>query len=121
VDDPIVMVQDYHFALVPKLLRERLPRATIITFWHIPWPNEENFGICPWRNEILEGLLGSSILGFHTQQHCNRFLDSVDAYLESRIDRADSAVELNGRRTLVRAYPISIAWPARWIKELPSA
>ncbi|MEN9836082.1 MAG: hypothetical protein RL011_2275, partial [Pseudomonadota bacterium] len=60
-DDPVILVQDYHFALVPRLLREKLPKATIITFWHIPWPNPESFGICPWRQEILQGLLGSSI------------------------------------------------------------
>ena len=78
-EDPIVLVQDYHFALVPRLIRERLPRATVIMFWHIPWPNSERFGICPWRNELLEGMLGASILGFHTQLHCNNFLDSVDA------------------------------------------
>ncbi len=86
-DDPIVLVQDYHFALAPKMIRERLPRATILTFWHIPWPNAERIGICPWREELMEGLLGSSILGFHTQQHCNNFIDSVDAFMESRIDR----------------------------------
>jgi len=76
-DDPIALVQDYHFALVPALIRIRLPAATVIMFWHIPWPNSERVGICPWRQEILEGLLGSSILGFHTQLHYNNFLDSV--------------------------------------------
>ena len=73
-EDPIILVQDYHFALLPRMLRERLPQATIITFWHIPWPNAEAFGICPWREELLDGLLGSSILGFHTQFHFNHFL-----------------------------------------------
>ncbi|MBL3363867.1 trehalose-6-phosphate synthase, partial [Klebsiella pneumoniae] len=69
-DNPVVLVQDYHFALLPRMLRARLPRATIITFWHIPWPNPESFGICPWAREILEGMLGSTILGFHTPYHC---------------------------------------------------
>ena len=77
-ENPIVLVQDYHFALLPRMIRERLPQATIITFWHIPWPNPEAFGICPWRDELLEGLLGCSILGFHTQFHCNNFVDTVD-------------------------------------------
>ncbi|MDX1376770.1 MAG: trehalose-6-phosphate synthase, partial [Burkholderiales bacterium] len=77
-EDPIVLVQDYHFALAPRMIRERLPLATIITFWHIPWPNPEVFGILPWREEVLEGMLGSSILGFHTQFHCNNFFDTVD-------------------------------------------
>ena len=119
-DDPVVLVQDYHFALGPALIRERLPRATIITFWHIPWPNSERFGICPWRTEMLEGLLGSSIVGFHTQLHCNNFLDSVDRYLEARIDREPIAVIQHGRPTLVRPYPISIEWPSQWAASAPA-
>src|SRR5688500_18303645 len=91
-DDPIILVQDYHFALAPAMIRKRLPAATVIVFWHIPWPNAEQMGICPWRHELLEGLLGSSILGFHTQLHCNNFVDAVDRYLETRIDREQSAV-----------------------------
>jgi len=117
--DPIVLVQDYHFALLPKYLRELLPRATILTFWHIPWPNAERFGICPWEREVLEGLLGSSIIGFHTQAHCNNFMDSVDRYLESRLDRERHSVIQGGRETLVRPYPISIDWPSRWADGAP--
>jgi trehalose 6-phosphate synthase len=113
-DDPVILVQDYHFALVPKLVRERLPRATIITFWHIPWPNAEQISICPWHVELVEGLLGSSILGFHTQFHCNNFLEAADRFLESRVDREDFAVVQKQRRTLVRGYPISVEWPHRW-------
>jgi trehalose 6-phosphate synthase len=120
-DDPIILVQDYHFALAPRMIRERLPRATVITFWHIPWPNAERIGICPWRDELLSGLLGSSIVGFHTQQHCNNFIDSVDAFMESRIDRENDAVVQGKRRTLVRAYPISIEWPVHWLGSVPEA
>ena len=118
-DDPIVLVQDYHFALAPRMIRERLPRATILTFWHIPFPNDERFGICPWREEILSGMLGSSIVGFHTRQHCINFIDSVDAFMESRIDREHNAVIQGSRKTLVRPYPISIEWPVHWLRELP--
>jgi trehalose 6-phosphate synthase len=118
-DDPIVLVQDYHFALVPRLIRERLPAATIIMFWHIPWPNSELFGICPWRDELLEGMLGASILGFHTQFHCNNFVDSVERFLETRIDREQQAVVQHGRSTRVRPYPISIDWPNRWSRKAP--
>jgi trehalose 6-phosphate synthase len=117
--DPIVLVQDYHFALAPRMIRKRLPRATILTFWHIPWPNPERIGICPWREELIAGLLGSSIVGFHTQQHCNHFLESVDAYMESRIDRETNAVIQAPQRTLVRPYPISIEWPVHWLEDLP--
>jgi len=110
-DDPIVLVQDYHFALLPRMIRRRLPRATIVTFWHIPWPNAETFGICPWREEIIDGLLGSSILGFHTRQHCNNFLEATDRFMESRIDREHDSVTVGGLDTLIRPYPISIEWP----------
>jgi len=109
--DPIVLVQDYHFALLPRMLRERLPEATVITFWHIPWPNPESFAICPWREEVVAGLLGSSILGFHTQFHCNNFVDTVDRFLEARVDRESFMVSMGGKLTAVRRYPISIAWP----------
>jgi trehalose 6-phosphate synthase len=119
--DPIILVQDYHFALVPRLLRERLPRATVITSWHIPWPNAERFGICPWHQELLEGLLGSSIIGFHTQQHCNNFLECAERFIEARVDREENAVVRRGRSTLVRAYPISVDWPSRWLTGLPPA
>ncbi|HXI35516.1 MAG TPA: trehalose-6-phosphate synthase [Burkholderiales bacterium] len=110
-EDPIILVQDYHFALLPRMVRERLPRATIITFWHIPWPNPEAFGILPWREEVLEGMLGSSILGFHTQFHCNNFFDTVDRFLEARVDRETFSISYGGETTEVRRYPISIEWP----------
>jgi trehalose 6-phosphate synthase len=112
-EDPVVLVQDYHFALVPKMIRERLPKATIISFWHIPWPNAETFSICPWKEEIIEGMLGSTILGFHTQFHCNNFIECVDRFVESRIDRENQAVSLGGHEARIRAYPISIEWPPK--------
>ncbi len=110
-DDPVVLVQDYHFALLPAMVRRRLPRATILTFWHIPWPNPESFGICPWTQELLEGMLGSTIMGFHTPGHCKNFLETVDRNLEARIEHEHSSVSFRGEQTLVEAYPISIAWP----------
>ncbi len=119
-DDPIILVQDYHFALAPKMIRDRLPRATIITFWHTPWPNAERLGICPWHDELIAGLLGSSVVGFHTQLHCNNFIDSVDTFMESRIDRETNAVFQGARKTLVRPYPISIEWPVHWLDQVAS-
>ena len=118
-EDPIVLVQDYHFALAPKMIRERLPKATIITFWHIPWPNPETFSICPWKTQIIEGLLGSSILGFHTQFHCNNFFEAVDRFVESRIDREHATVTLAGQETMIRPYPISIEWPPKAMESQP--
>lgn len=108
---PIVLVQDYHFALLPKMIRDELPEAIIICFWHIPWPNPESFAICPWREEILAGMLGSSIMGFHTQFHCNNFVDTVDRFLEARVDRESFDVSFGNKVTAVRRYPISIEWP----------
>lgn len=110
-EDPVVLVQDYHLALAPRMIRARLPRATIVTFWHIPWPNAETFSICPYREEIIDGLLGSSILGFHTQFHCNNFIETVDRFMESRIDREHHSITLGGHECFVRPYPISIDWP----------
>lgn len=110
-DSPIVLVQDYHLALLPRMIRDLLPNATIITFWHIPWPNPESFAICPWRTQLLDGLLGSSILGFHTQFHCNNFLDTVDRLMEARVDRETFTISHGGLSTAVHRYPISIDWP----------
>jgi trehalose 6-phosphate synthase len=118
-DDPIVLVQDYHFALVPKMLRRKLPRATILTFWHIPWPNAERFSICPYQDAILDGMLGSSMVAFQTPQHCHNFLESVDRTLEARVERQEMGVVHHGHRTLVRAYPISIEWPNLWAVAAP--
>lgn len=119
-ENPVVLVQDYHFALLPKMIREKLPKATVITFWHIPFPNPEIFGICPWREELIEGLLGSSILGFHTRFHCNNFFDAVDRFLESRIDRETSTVSYKNQLTVVDQYPISIEYPSPWINSTKS-
>ncbi|MGE0355378.1 MAG: trehalose-6-phosphate synthase [Burkholderiales bacterium] len=118
--DPIVLVQDYHFALLPRMIREQLPEATIITFWHIPWPNPEVFGVCPWRAELLDGMLGSSILGFHTQFHCNNFFDTVDTYVEARVDRETFSISYGGEKTEVHRYPISIEWPLKGLEGMPS-
>ncbi len=116
-DHPIVLVQDYHLALAPRMIRNKLPKATIISFWHIPWPNAEVFGIFPWRAKLLDGLLGADIVGFHTQLHCNNFIDSADRFLECRIDREQSSVSTGGEAVLVRPYPISIQWPPEAMKK----
>ncbi|OGX37861.1 MAG: hypothetical protein A3C53_06420 [Omnitrophica WOR_2 bacterium RIFCSPHIGHO2_02_FULL_68_15] len=107
---PCVLIQDYHFALLPRLLKQRRPDAQIALFWHIPWPNPEAFGICPWARELLHGMLGADLLGFHIQFHCNNFLDTVDRTLESRIDWESFAVNRAGHTTRVKPFPISIAW-----------
>ncbi|HTS78194.1 MAG TPA: trehalose-6-phosphate synthase [Bryobacteraceae bacterium] len=109
--DPLVLVQDYHFALVPRMIKEARPDARVAIFWHIPWPNPEAFAICPWQRELLDGLLGADLIGFHVQSHCNNFLDTVDRTLESRVDRERFAVNRRNHFTFVRPFPISVNFP----------
>lgn len=111
VEHPIVLVQDYHFALAPRLIKEKRPDARVAIFWHIPWPNAEAFGICPWQRELLDGLLGADLVSFHIQSHCNNFLDTVDRALETRIEWERFAVNRRGHLTFVRPFPISVAFP----------
>ena len=106
--DPLVLVQDYHFALLPALIKKARPDARVAIFWHIPWPNAEAFGICPWQGELLDGLLGSDLIGFHVQAHCNNFLATVDQALESRIDKERFSVTRKDHNTAVRPFPISV-------------
>ncbi|KRT72410.1 MAG: alpha,alpha-trehalose-phosphate synthase, trehalose 6-phosphate synthase, partial [Candidatus Rokubacteria bacterium CSP1-6] len=103
------LIQDYHFALLPRLVKDRRPDARIVLFWHIPWPNPEAFGICPWQQEILLGMLGADLIGFHIQFHCNNFLETVDRAIEARVDRERFAVVRGRHTTYVKPFPISVA------------
>src|SRR6202140_1013833 len=112
VEKPMVLVQDYHFALLPRLIKEKRPEARVAIFWHIPWPNPEAFDISPWRRELVDGLLGADLIGFHIQSHCNNFLQTVDRVVESRVDWEHFSVLRQEHRTLVRPFPISVALTA---------
>ncbi len=105
---PIVLVQDYHFVLLPQLIKQKRPDARVAIFWHIPWPNPEAFGICPWQRELLDGLLGADLIGFHVQSHCTNFLQTVDRALESRIDWERFSVKRHDHDTMVQPFPISV-------------
>ncbi len=107
--DPVVFVQDYHFALLPRMIKRARPDARVAIFWHIPWPNPEAFGICPWQNELLDGLLGADLIGFHIPLHCHNFLSTVDRALEARTSHEHLTTRRHGHLTTVRAYPISVA------------
>jgi trehalose 6-phosphate synthase len=109
----IVFVQDYHFALLPRMVKAARPDAVVCQFWHIPWPNAEAFRIFPWKEEVLDGLLGNDLLAFHLQYHCNNFMETVDRMLEARLDRETFAVHRGGHRTFVKPFPISID-PGLW-------
>lgn len=108
--EPLVFVQDYHFALLPRLVKTARPDARVAIFWHIPWPNPEAFGICPWQSQLLDGLLGADLIGFHIPLHCNNFLDTVDRALEARTDREHMTVRRGGHTTAVKPYPVSVAF-----------
>ena len=109
-EDPFILVQDYHFALLPKLIKDKRPDAKVAIFWHIPWPNPESFGICPWKKELLIGMLGADLIGFHTQYHCNNFLETVNNSLESRVIWENFSVKIGNQFTLVKPFPISISF-----------
>ena len=110
VQEPAVLIHDYHFALLPRMVKEKRPDARVAIFWHIPWPNAEAFGICPWQRELLDGLLGADLAGFHIQNHCNNFLETVDRALECRIEWDRFAVNRRGHFTLVRPFPVSVVF-----------
>jgi len=107
----VLLAQDYHFALLPRLVKKARPDARVAIFWHIPWPSPEAFGICPWQKELLDGLLGADLIGFHIQSHCNNFLQTVDRAVESRIDWEHFAVNREDHRTVVKPFPISVEFP----------
>lgn len=112
----VVMVQDYQLALVPGILKARRPDIRVGLFWHIPWPNAEAFRICPYRVELLQGMLGADLLGFHLQQHCNNFLDTVDRMVEAKLDWDRFSAEIKGHTSLVRPFPISVQqWSERGV------
>jgi alpha,alpha-trehalose-phosphate synthase [UDP-forming] len=107
-----VFIQDYHLMLLARLIKERNPSIITAQFWHIPWPNPEAFRICPWQEEVLDGLLGNDLLGFHIRYHCNNFLDTVERALEARVDRERYEVTMGRKRTRVHPFPISVDFDA---------
>ena len=118
-DSPLILVQDYHFALAPQAIRERLPLSTIVAFWHIPWPHPRDYAVCPWGRELLEGLLGSTIVGFQTPDDCENFIETVEYALDAHIDRGRGIIAYGDRRVTVRAYPVSVEWPNRLTCQSP--
>lgn len=112
-DGTYIFIQDYHFSILPRLIKQRHPDAKIALFWHIPWPNPEAFGICPWKREILHGMLGADLIGFHTQYHCNNFLETVDRTLECRTNWESFSTTRMGHSTIVKPFPISVDFSGR--------
>jgi alpha,alpha-trehalose-phosphate synthase [UDP-forming] len=110
VESPILLAQDYHFALLPRMVKEARPDARVAIFWHIPWPNPEVFAICPWQRELIDGLLGADLIGFHIQLHCNNFLSCVDRSVEALTSWDRFEINRQGHVTRVRPYPISVSF-----------
>ena len=106
--NPIVIIQDYHFALLPRLIKDARPDASVCIFWHIPWPSSEAFSICPWKKEMLDGLLGADIIGFHTQLFCNNFISTAGKELEALIDLEQFSITKNAHASYVKPFPISV-------------
>jgi trehalose-6-phosphate synthase len=111
VEKPFILIQDYHFALLPRLIKAARPDVRVAIFWHIPWPNPEAFQICPWQRDLLDGLLGADLIGFHIQAHCNNFLETVDHAIECRIQWDRFTVNRNNHVTMVRPHAISVVFP----------
>jgi trehalose 6-phosphate synthase len=109
-EHPVIFVQDYHFALLPQIIKHARPDARVAIFWHIPWPTAEAFAICPWQAELVDGIVSADVIGFHLQSHCNNFLATVDRVLESRTDWEHFSIRRKGHHSAVRPYPISVAW-----------
>jgi trehalose 6-phosphate synthase len=103
-----VFIQDYHLGLLPRLLKRSNPKLVVAQFWHIPWPNRETFRAFPWKEELIDGMLGNDLLGFHLPYHCANFLETVDRNIEALVDTERSRVARAGHTTSVRAFPISI-------------
>ncbi|MFH0839961.1 MAG: trehalose-6-phosphate synthase [Candidatus Omnitrophota bacterium] len=107
-NNPFVFIQDYHFTLLPAMIKEKRPDATVALFWHIPWPNPEVFAICPYQKEILDGMLACDLIGFHVQFQCNNFIDTANRLIECRVDTEKFSVVRGNKETFVRAFPISV-------------
>lgn len=106
--NPIIWIQDFQLSLVPKMIKEKRPDIMVGIFWHIPWPNSEAFSICPWKKDILDGILGADLIGFHIQLYCNNFVDTVSRELESRIDYEHFTVTRGNHTSLVKPFPASV-------------
>jgi len=103
-----VLVQDYHFAMLSQYLKEQNPELTVGQFWHIPWPQYDVFRTCPWHKEVITGMLGNDLMGFHIPDFCNNFLDCAERVLGAEVDRKKSTIIYKGNRTIVEPFPISV-------------
>jgi len=118
---PLVLVQDYHFALAPAMIRRGLPGSTIVSFWHIPWPHTRVVRMCPWSRALVDGLLGSDVVGLQTDEDCRNFLEAAATIAGCDVNVATGQVRYQGRSVLVRAYPVGVQWDGPALRSLPDA
>lgn len=104
---PTVVIHDYPFALVPRLLRAELPSATLAMLWYLPWPTPEIAALCPWLGEVVHGLLGSDVLHFQSPFYGTRFMQTVERLLECRVDRHEATITYQGRVTRLAEYSVT--------------
>lgn len=106
--DAFIWINDYHLALLPKMLKDKNPSLTIGTFWHIPWPTYEIFRICPWRKQLLEGLAGSDFVGFHRGYHVENFIECARRELEVIVDSEPRSIQYKEHKTRLSNLPAGI-------------
>jgi alpha,alpha-trehalose-phosphate synthase [UDP-forming] len=111
-----VWIQDFHLALVPDMLRRRRPTLPIGLFWHVPFPPPSVFGILPWRQEFIEGMLGADVIGFHTAAYADHFLQCCDELCGLAVNRERRLVSFKGREIKVDAFPLGV--PAEYFAQL---
>lgn len=104
----LAWVHDYHLMLAPGMMREAQPRLSIGWFCHVPWPNPDLFCILPWRRKLLEGLLGASLLGFHTERYATNFVECVRQLTDARVDTKRRVISSVYGETRVVVAPIGI-------------
>ncbi len=104
----LVWVQDFHLATMPALVRSARPDVPIGFFWHVPFPEPSVFGILPWRKQLLEGMLGSDVIGFHVESYARNFLACVERFLGIPVDHDRRVVTLKGREVRIVAWPIGV-------------
>jgi trehalose 6-phosphate synthase len=105
-DTTAVFIQDYHLALVARELRQRVPNVRTALFWHIPWPHPDRLRMCPWRVDIIRGLLANDLLAFQLERDRRNFLLCVRDEIDATVDK--SRVVLDGHVSHVIAAPIGV-------------
>ncbi len=109
-DDDLIWIHDYHLTLVPKFIKMEKPNAKIAFFWHIPWPPWEAFGSLPQRNKIIEGLLNSDLIGFHTAHYVKKFMECAEKNPGIKLDEKKSIITSEYNNTKIQHFPLGISY-----------